>query len=80
MGELEATTVQPVPAPPFVRMAAVQGAVLVTLKEAGRLLACSKKTIERERQRGNLRCRRMGGRWKVEVTELHRYIKTLKTS
>ena len=54
------------------------GKLLVDLLEAAHMLSCSKRTVERERERGKLRCRRLGGRWRVEVSELHRYIKTLE--
>jgi excisionase family DNA binding protein len=85
-GALTMTTVDttpPVPEamPNIAVMREVQtGKLLVDLNKAAHMLSCSKRTIERERERGNLRCRRLGGRWRIEVSELHRYIKNLKTA
>ena len=55
------------------------GQLLVSMAEAARRLDCSKRTIERERDRGNIQCLRLGGRWKVSISELRRYVQSLDT-
>jgi len=55
------------------------GTLLVGLAEAARRLDCCKRTLERERDRGNLRCLRLGGRWKVSIAELQRYVRSLES-
>lgn len=50
-------------------------ALVVSLVTAAEMLDVCKRTLERERDRGNLRCLRIGGRWKVRVGELHAYLR-----
>lgn len=52
--------------------------VAVSLEEAAQMLGCCKRTIERERDSGHLRCFRLGRHWKVRVSELHSYIARLE--
>ena len=47
----------------------------VGLAEAARRLGICKRTLERERDRGRLKCLRIGRHWKVRVGELHAYLK-----
>jgi excisionase family DNA binding protein len=47
----------------------------VSLEQAAEMLSTSKRTIERERDRGKLKCLRLGRLWKVRVGELHAYLR-----
>ena len=50
-------------------------ALVVSLATAAKMLDSCKRTVERERDRGELKCLRIGGRWKVRVGELHAYLR-----
>lgn len=51
------------------------GELAVSLVAAARLLGVCKRTLERERDRGRLKCLRIGRHWKVRVAELHAYLR-----
>jgi excisionase family DNA binding protein len=48
----------------------------VSLRQAAVLLGCCKKTVERLRDKGEIRCLRLGRHWKVRHSELLRYLKS----
>lgn len=54
-------------------------ALVVSLAKAAKMLNICKRTAERERDRGKLRCLLIGGRWKVRVGELHSYLRRMET-
>ena len=49
--------------------------IAVDLKTAARMLGVCKKTLERLRDSGELRCLRIGNRWRVRVDELHAFLR-----
>jgi excisionase family DNA binding protein len=49
--------------------------LVVDLRTAAEMLAVSKRTIERLRDLGELRCLRVGAYWKVRVSEIHAYLR-----
>jgi excisionase family DNA binding protein len=53
-------------------------ALVVSMARAATLLGTCKRTIERERDRGRLRCLRIGRVWKVRVGELHAYLRRME--
>lgn len=52
--------------------------IAVSLDEAAEMLGVCKRTLERERDAGNLRCFRLGRVWRVRVTELDTYVRQLE--
>ncbi|MGD0090886.1 MAG: helix-turn-helix domain-containing protein [Planctomycetota bacterium] len=60
-------------APPLSEVA--PPALVVSLAKAAKMLGTCKRTLERERDRGQLRCLRIGRHWKVRVGALHDYIR-----
>lgn len=89
-GGIEARTAASVPSAPETprALANVQSsaallsspALVVSLATAAKMLDSCKRTIERERDRGELKCLRIGGRWKVRVGELHAYLRRKEIS
>lgn len=51
------------------------GELAVSLVAAAQMLGVCKRTLERERDRGRLKCLRIGRHWKVRVAELHAYLR-----
>lgn len=49
--------------------------LVVGLGKAAQLLGVCKRTLERERDRGELRCLLIGRHWKVRTGELHAYLR-----
>jgi excisionase family DNA binding protein len=47
----------------------------MTLAEAAKVIGCCKRTLERERDSGEIRCFRVGNRWRVSVPEISAYIR-----
>jgi len=62
-----------------VNMNAESQPLIVSLIEAAKMLGSCKRTIERERDRGRLKCLRLGRHWKVRITEIHAYLRRLET-
>jgi excisionase family DNA binding protein len=50
-------------------------ALAVDLDTAAQLLGCCKRTVERLRDEGKLRCLRIGRHWKCRVAEIHAFLK-----
>lgn len=73
---LEGSETAPAVETPAPRMTDVAAETLVVnLERAARMLGICKRTLERERDRGELRCLRIGRHWKVRVGELHAYLR-----
>lgn len=70
MNETVITPVTPVEEP--------KGKLVVSIDEAAEMLGICKRTVERERDRGTLRCLRIGRHWKVRVAEVHAYLRRLE--
>lgn len=49
--------------------------LVVGLERGAEMLGICKRSIERLRDRGELRCLRIGRHWKVRVSELHQFIR-----
>ncbi len=47
----------------------------VSLEVAAQMIGTCKRTVERLRDRGELRCLRIGRHWKVRVVELQNYLR-----
>ncbi len=52
--------------------------LVVSLERAAKMLGICKRTLERERDRGELRCLRIGRHWKVRMGEIHAYLRRLE--
>jgi len=53
--------------------------LVVSLDDAAAMLGTCKRTIERERDRGTLKCLRIGRHWKVRVGEIHAYLRRMES-
>jgi len=53
--------------------------LVVSLEDAATMLGICKRTIERERDRGTLKCLRIGRHWKVRVGEIHAYLRRMES-
>lgn len=76
--EKQTSSQEPQPTPENVRPAlppAGNGELAVSLVAAAQMLGVCKRTLERERDRGRLKCLRIGRHWKVRVAELHAYLR-----
>ena len=56
------------------RQVAGEHEIAISLREAARRLGLSVRTIERERDRGNIRCMKLGRLWRIRLSALREYM------